>query len=443
VFGGYLQSQIACTQCDSVRNSFDGIMDLNLDIKDETATVEEALEMFSIAEKLSKDNKVMCSECNKPSDSVKQITIRSPPYVLAIQLKRFIMHPSGQMRKLDMHIKFDHLLDISRFLSPRNKQSGNGAAIYSLFAVIVHVSAKGLANSGHYVSFVRGSGSASEWALVDDHNVIPVTKEFVNDQQAYVLLYQRSSSRAEPAPLIALPGWDSAKYNPIIEPPAETTISILTASNKSSKKNKKSKKKMGSGNKNKHNGEGEGDCGDEDESDVDVQLCTGGCGFYGSPERGGLCSLCHKKANGIPITTGPPPAPRAFTSMRTAVHMKESALLAEFQHWRRLNRDMTNMFINADARTQNVFEDDVIEFNNWRLTQEASAFRQEMGLDPVRQQTRPQPPPPVQVQQPTKIVPAPTQPAPTIAAPRIGRNDPCPCGSGLKYKKCHEKKNAS
>jgi SEC-C motif-containing protein len=25
----------------------------------------------------------------------------------------------------------------------------------------------------------------------------------------------------------------------------------------------------------------------------------------------------------------------------------------------------------------------------------------------------------------------------TREAPRVGRNDPCPCGSGLKYKKCH------
>jgi hypothetical protein len=23
------------------------------------------------------------------------------------------------------------------------------------------------------------------------------------------------------------------------------------------------------------------------------------------------------------------------------------------------------------------------------------------------------------------------------AEPKIGRNDPCPCGSGKKYKKCH------
>ena len=25
----------------------------------------------------------------------------------------------------------------------------------------------------------------------------------------------------------------------------------------------------------------------------------------------------------------------------------------------------------------------------------------------------------------------------TRGEPRVGRNDPCPCGSGLKYKKCH------
>ena len=27
--------------------------------------------------------------------------------------------------------------------------------------------------------------------------------------------------------------------------------------------------------------------------------------------------------------------------------------------------------------------------------------------------------------------------APVHAGPRVGRNDPCPCGSGKKYKKCH------
>ena len=31
------------------------------------------------------------------------------------------------------------------------------------------------------------------------------------------------------------------------------------------------------------------------------------------------------------------------------------------------------------------------------------------------------------------------KPMPAKAAPRIGRNDPCPCGSGKKYKNCHGK----
>jgi uncharacterized protein YchJ len=26
---------------------------------------------------------------------------------------------------------------------------------------------------------------------------------------------------------------------------------------------------------------------------------------------------------------------------------------------------------------------------------------------------------------------------PVHAEPKVGRNDPCPCGSGKKYKKCH------
>ena len=33
--------------------------------------------------------------------------------------------------------------------------------------------------------------------------------------------------------------------------------------------------------------------------------------------------------------------------------------------------------------------------------------------------------------------PVPSPQAPVRAAPRIGRNDACPCGSGMKFKKCH------
>jgi preprotein translocase subunit SecA len=36
----------------------------------------------------------------------------------------------------------------------------------------------------------------------------------------------------------------------------------------------------------------------------------------------------------------------------------------------------------------------------------------------------------------TAAAPQPQRPA-ASAAPKIGRNDPCPCGSGKKFKKCH------
>jgi preprotein translocase subunit SecA len=34
---------------------------------------------------------------------------------------------------------------------------------------------------------------------------------------------------------------------------------------------------------------------------------------------------------------------------------------------------------------------------------------------------------------------APPQTTPVSVGPKVGRNDPCPCGSGLKYKRCHGK----
>jgi uncharacterized protein YecA (UPF0149 family) len=27
--------------------------------------------------------------------------------------------------------------------------------------------------------------------------------------------------------------------------------------------------------------------------------------------------------------------------------------------------------------------------------------------------------------------------------PKVGRNDPCPCGSGKKYKKCHGREDSA
>jgi len=61
----------------------------------------------------------------------------------------------------------------------------------------------------------------------------------------------------------------------------------------------------------------------------------------------------------------------------------------------------------------------------------------------IEHENNPQTAPPPPVAEPTE----PEKPAPSIRAkaprtqtrtePKVGRNDPCPCGSGKKYKKCH------
>jgi len=44
------------------------------------------------------------------------------------------------------------------------------------------------------------------------------------------------------------------------------------------------------------------------------------------------------------------------------------------------------------------------------------------------------PEPPAKDSGPPPAAPAP--PVPVTSEPKVGRNDPCPCGSGKKYKKC-------
>jgi preprotein translocase subunit SecA len=36
-------------------------------------------------------------------------------------------------------------------------------------------------------------------------------------------------------------------------------------------------------------------------------------------------------------------------------------------------------------------------------------------------------------------MPQPEKRMPIVAEPKVGRNDPCPCGSGKKFKQCHGK----
>jgi preprotein translocase subunit SecA len=66
----------------------------------------------------------------------------------------------------------------------------------------------------------------------------------------------------------------------------------------------------------------------------------------------------------------------------------------------------------------------------WQITSETHAAPVEAAPEPQYQessaQSQPEPGAPSKAIDPIKN-----------AEPKVGRNDPCPCGSGKKYKKCH------
>ena len=74
------------------------------------------------------------------------------------------------------------------------------------------------------------------------------------------------------------------------------------------------------------------------------------------------------------------------------------------------------------------------ELDQWRAAEEEEAkLRQEQREEKEeRRQRQSLSEPPSAVDYPTE----PPRPTPIIAKDKVGRNDPCPCGSGKKYKKC-------
>ena len=100
-------------------------------------------------------------------------------------------------------------------------------------------------------------------------------------------------------------------------------------------------------------------------------------------------------------------------SLRSAV--REWARKAEFKALRILN---STQGAQSDAVGTVHFEADYIENGQTKTLSEVSEFRQYAGRWVYSRGSAPKPPTVVRTDA------------------KVGRNDPCPCGSGKKYKKC-------
>ena len=154
--------------------------------------------------------------------------------------------------------------------------------LYSLYAVLVHHDLLGSTAFGHYTCFVKDS-KANSWVQINDSKaravlllcastspltcyawvqITKVNKSVVLKQKAYMLFYQRAGSTAP-----------RTRAEPLVFAP-QGQATAATAS-----------------------GDGSGQAGEEPQR----QLCPGGCGFYGTAEKEGMCSQCFAKAKGLPV----------------------------------------------------------------------------------------------------------------------------------------------
>ncbi|KAJ9167611.1 hypothetical protein P3X46_019228 [Hevea brasiliensis] len=187
VFGGHLQSQVICTKCDKISNQFENMMDLNVEIHGDAASLEECLDQFTAKEWLHGENMYKCDGCNDYVKAWKRLTIQRAPNILTIALKRF---QSGRFGKLNKRVTFPETLDLSPYTS-----EGDGTDVYTLYAVVVHVDMLNASFFGHYICYIKDF--RGNWYRVDDCKVQSVEElEEVLSQGAYMLLYSRVSVRS-------------------------------------------------------------------------------------------------------------------------------------------------------------------------------------------------------------------------------------------------------
>lgn len=187
IFGGQLQSQVICTNCNNVSNQHENMMDLTVEIHGDAESLEECLDQFTKVEWLHGDNMYKCDGCNDYVKASKRLTIKQAPNILTIALKRF---QSGRFGKLNKKVTFPETLDLSPYMS----EGGDRTDVYRLYAVVVHVDMLNASFFGHYICYIKDF--CGNWFRIDDCKVFKVDLEEVLSQGAYMILYSRVRPRS-------------------------------------------------------------------------------------------------------------------------------------------------------------------------------------------------------------------------------------------------------
>ena len=211
IFGGLLQSDVACHVCNNVSIKRDPFLDLSLDIPIPKDKIEEANNLtcrladcfssFTDLEELSESEHFYCPSCRKRQPSTKKFTIKRLPNVLCVHLKRFWWNGVNRI-KLDTFVDCPlRCFDLSKYVISEQRctrlSMANNDSSYDLSAFIVHHGSG--TGSGHFTTFAQRDG---EWFHFNDSTVRSASLEDVRSAKAYILFYVRQNIRIPPALLL-------------------------------------------------------------------------------------------------------------------------------------------------------------------------------------------------------------------------------------------------
>uniref|UniRef100_A0A8C4TL29 Ubiquitin carboxyl-terminal hydrolase 8 n=1 Tax=Erpetoichthys calabaricus TaxID=27687 RepID=A0A8C4TL29_ERPCA len=182
LFQGQFKSTVQCLTCHKKSRTFEAFMYLSLPLASSNkCSLQECLKLFSKEEKLTDNNKVLCSHCKTRRDSTKKIEIWKLPPILLVHLKRF-SYDGRWKQKLQTSVDFPlENLDLSQYvIGPKSNLKK-----YSLYGVSNHY---GGLDGGHYTAYCKNA-IKQRWHKFDDHEVSDISTSSVKSSAAYILFY--------------------------------------------------------------------------------------------------------------------------------------------------------------------------------------------------------------------------------------------------------------
>ncbi|XP_041986587.1 ubiquitin carboxyl-terminal hydrolase 35 [Aricia agestis] len=188
MFGGAQLARVECSHCQNCVVSRDVFCELHLSfpekLMDKTHSVQSLLEFYCTTERMTGDNRFLCTECGELRDADRSVRIDHYPIHLVLVLKNFEYDVKNSVHTKLMHNVVCDLNIVMPALRSQKKGS------YNLFAAVIHNGIN--IDSGHYYTVAKND----TWYRFDDSHVTPIDESKLNNlgyaSTPYILFYIRS-----------------------------------------------------------------------------------------------------------------------------------------------------------------------------------------------------------------------------------------------------------